>query len=110
FRSTGELISHQQLHFEDAIPAEECKVFVLRRPREEQHRLINERVDEMLARGLVEEVKQFIEAGRHYGRTASQAVGYREVLQYLEDGDFAAMVERMKTRTRRFAKRQGTWF
>lgn len=110
FRTTGEPISHHQLHFEEGRSADACRVFVLQRPREEQHRRINERVDAMIERGLVEEVERLISNGRKLGRTASQAVGYREVIEYLNDGDQDAMVAKIKTRTRRFSKRQGTWF
>lgn len=110
FRTTGSPISHQQLHFEQGTPAEECKVFVLRRPREEQHQRINERVEQMFERGLVAEVENLIAGGMQFGRTASQAVGYQEVIEHLNGGDYEAMVEKIKTRTRRFAKRQGTWF
>jgi tRNA dimethylallyltransferase len=110
FRTTGSPISHQQIHFEEGTPAENCKVFVLRRPREEQHERINARVEQMFERGLVEEVKQLVADGKQLGRTASQAVGYQEVIEYLNGGDYDAMVAKIKTRTRRFAKRQGTWF
>jgi tRNA dimethylallyltransferase len=110
FRTTGSPISHQQLHFEEGTPAEDCKVFVLRRPREEQHERINARVEQMFERGLIDEVKQLIADGQQLGRTASQAVGYAEVIEHLKGGDYDAMVAKIKTRTRRFAKRQGTWF
>jgi tRNA dimethylallyltransferase len=111
YRATGEPISHQQLQFDEGRPAEECRVFVLRRPREEQNARIDERVEEMLARGLVDEVRGLTAGSKQLGRTASQAVGYREALDYLARKiDEAAMVERIKTRTRQFAKRQGTWF
>ncbi len=111
FRSTGEPISHQQLEFEDARRADECRVFVLHRPRDEQHRRIEARVDRMLADGLVDEVRGLTSGGKQLGRTASQAVGYQEVLEYLAgDVDEATMIEKIKARTRRFAKRQGTWF
>jgi tRNA dimethylallyltransferase len=111
YRATGEPISHQQLQFDEGRPAEECRVFVLRRPREEQNARIDERVEEMLERGLVDEVRRLTSGSKQLGRTASQAVGYREVLDYLaEKIDYATMVERIKTRTRQFAKRQGTWF
>jgi tRNA dimethylallyltransferase len=110
FRTTGQPISHQQLHFEEGTPAEDCKVFVLRRPREEQHERINERVEQMFVRGLIQEVKQLTAGGKQLGRTASQAVGYQEVIEHLAGGDYGTMVEKIKTRTRRFAKRQGTWF
>lgn len=110
FRTTGSPISHQQLHFEEGTPAEDCRVFVLRRPREEQHERINARVEQMLDRGLIDEVKQLIADGKQLGRTASQAVGYQEAIEYLNGGDYDTMVAKIKTRTRRFAKRQGTWF
>jgi tRNA dimethylallyltransferase len=110
YRATGEPISHQQLQFEEGRSAEQCRVFVLRRPKPEQNARIDERVEEMLERGLVDEVRRLTEGGRQLGRTASQAVGYREVIDHLAGRmDFASMVERIKTRTRQFAKRQGTW-
>ncbi|MDC0935697.1 tRNA (adenosine(37)-N6)-dimethylallyltransferase MiaA [Pirellulales bacterium] len=111
YRATGEPISHQQLQFDDQRPADACRVFVLRRPREEQHNRINSRVDDMIARGLVDEVERIASGPHGFGRTASQAVGYREVLAHAAGKyDHETMVEKIKTRTRRFAKRQGTWF
>ena len=86
-------------------------MFVLRRSREEQHRRIEERVEHMIAAGLVDEVQQLTAGGKQLGRTARQAVGYLESLQFLAgEIDRAEMVERIKIRSRRFAKRQGTWF
>ncbi len=111
FRTTGEPISHHQLHFDEGLAADECRVFVMRRPREEQHERINSRVDAMMDRGFVDEVRRLIAEGSALGRTASQAVGYREVQQLLEgECDRDTAIANIKTRTRRFAKRQGTWF
>jgi tRNA dimethylallyltransferase len=110
FRTTGSPISHEQLHFDQGTPADDCRVFVLRRPREEQHVRINERVEQMFERGLIAEVEQLTANGKQLGRTASQAVGYQEVIEHLAGGDYETMVAKIKTRTRRFAKRQGTWF
>jgi tRNA dimethylallyltransferase len=111
YRSTGEPISHQQLQFDDGRRAEEVRVFVLRRSKPEQLSRIDERVDEMLERGLVEEVRRLTSDGRQLGRTAGQAVGYREAIQYLAgEMDGETMASRIKTRTRQFAKRQGVWF
>lgn len=110
FRTTGQPISHQQLQFDEGTPADKCRVFVLRRPRDEQHERINTRVDQMFARGLVDEVRRLTADGKQLGRTASQAVGYCEVIEYLTGGDYETMVAKTKARTRRFAKRQGTWF
>jgi tRNA dimethylallyltransferase len=111
YRATGEPISHQQLQFEDGRPAEECRVFVLRRKREELHERIEARIEWMERAGLVDEVRRLLEAGRQLGRTARQAVGYREALEHLA-GQYGReeMIARIKARTRRFAKRQGTWF
>jgi tRNA dimethylallyltransferase len=141
FRATGEPISHQQLQFDEGRAAEECRVFVLRRKREELHARIEGRVEAMIDSGLVDEVRRLSNVlplplgeggdegespianapppfplpegeGFHgLGRTARQAVGYREALAYLAgECDHDEMVARIKARTRRFAKRQGTWF
>src|SRR3990170_6076137 len=58
YRATGEPISHQQLQFEEGRLAEECRVFVLRRSREELHRRIEARVEAMIDTGLVDEVRR----------------------------------------------------
>jgi len=111
YRATGEPISHQQLQFEQGWPADACRVFVLRRRREELHVRIEGRVEAMIEAGLVDEVRQLTSNGRQLSRTARQAVGYREALAYLAgEYDRDEMVARIKARTRRFAKRQGTWF
>jgi tRNA dimethylallyltransferase len=110
-RATGEPISHQQLQFEEGRAADECRVFVLRRQREELHRRIEGRVEAMVSGGLVEEVRALTSDGYELGRTARQAVGYREALAYLAgEHDHDEMIARITYRTRRFAKRQGTWF
>ncbi len=65
----------------------------------------------MFAAGLVEEVQRLLAAGQRFSRTASQALGYREVLARLAgEQDLAETIELVKTRTRQFAKRQLTWF
>lgn len=111
FRSTGQPISHQQLEFDDARPADACRVFVLRRERGDQHARIEGRVDAMMDAGLVDEVRDLTSEGKSLGRSAGQAVGYREVLEHLAgEYDLPKTVERVQARTRRFAKRQGTWY
>jgi tRNA dimethylallyltransferase len=111
YRATGQPISHQQLQFEEGRSAEECRAFVLRRRREELHARIEGRVEAMVECGLVDEVRNSLAKGIELGRTARQAVGYREALAFLA-GEYGGgeMVARIKARTRRFAKRQGTWF
>ena len=111
YRATGQPISHLQLQFDESRPADECRVFVMRRPREEERRRIDDRVDAMIRRGLVDEVRHLTEGGRTLSRTASQAVGYREVIEHLAGQyDQETMIEKIKNRTHRFARRQGTWF
>jgi tRNA dimethylallyltransferase len=88
-------------------PFEMIKI-ALERPREQLYARIDARMDTMLANGLVQEAQQFIEFRDHY---ALKTVGYREVFDYL-DGlyDYEEMVRLLKRNSRRYAKRQMTWF
>ncbi|MFN0021989.1 MAG: tRNA (adenosine(37)-N6)-dimethylallyltransferase MiaA [Pirellulaceae bacterium] len=115
FRVTGEPLSHRQTHFDEGRTASQCKVFVLSWPREEIHQRIDARVDAMFAAGLVEEVRGLLASYGSLSRTASQAVGYREVMDHLAgpatpSNSLAACIELVKARTRQFARRQETWF
>lgn len=111
YKLTGRPISHFQLQFDEGLTPDECRVFVLERSVEELHERINQRVEQMIRSGLIDEVRGLQDQGVEFGRTAQQAVGYREVLALLagECTQDEAM-EQMKARTRRFAKRQRTWF
>lgn len=110
-RLTGQPISHLQLQFEEGHSAEDCRVFVLQWQREELHRRISRRVDAMFASGFVDEVRGLIDQFGELSRTASQAVGYREVIDHFGDKlDFTETIEQTKIRTRQFARRQETWF
>ena len=114
FEQTGQPISSQQQHFALGRTAGECRVFVLDWPRAELYERINRRVEAMFAAGLIDEVRRLAEEVPDtvfLGRTASQAVGYREALDVLAGRlSLPAAIELTKTRTRRFAKRQLTWF
>jgi tRNA dimethylallyltransferase len=111
FEKTGRPISDWQRQFDRARPACECAVFVLDWPRDELYRRIEARVDAMFAGGLIDEVGNLLAAGKNLGRTARQAVGYREVLEHLAgQRNLADTIDLVKTRTRQFAKRQLTWF
>jgi tRNA dimethylallyltransferase len=72
---------------------------------------IEQRVEQMWRDGFVDEVRSLAEHGLREGRTASRALGYRQVLAFL-DGDLteAEAKERTITGTRRFARRQDSWF
>ena len=108
---TGQPISHTQMHFDEGRPPEECRVFVLHWPREKLHERINDRVDRMFQQGLIDEIRDVRERFGEVSRTASQAVGFREVVDLL-DGEYSQEEanRRVKVRTRRFARRQETWF
>ena len=86
------------------------KVFGIYIEREKLYDRINKRVDMMLKEGLIEEVE---EINRKYKKfpTAMQAIGYKEVVEYLENKlSKEEMIEKIKMETRRYAKRQITWF
>ena len=85
--------------------------FVLNAPRELLYERIDRRVDEMLAQGLVEEVRALKERGCHRGMVSMQGLGYKEILAYLEgECSLEEAVQILKRDTRHFAKRQLTWF
>ncbi|WP_102374653.1 tRNA (adenosine(37)-N6)-dimethylallyltransferase MiaA [Raoultibacter massiliensis] len=72
---------------------------------------IESRVDAMIEQGLVAEVKSLLQRGFREGVTAPQAIGYKEIVAALEgEGTLDDAVVRIKTATRRYAKRQRTWF
>lgn len=85
---------------------------VLESPREELYARINRRVDVMLAAGWLDEVRRLRESPQPLSREARQALGYRELLAYLEGNGPAwdETVDLIRTHTRQFAKRQLTWF
>ena len=102
----------------------EYKLFYIDMDREKLYSRINKRVDIMLELGLVEETKKVIEIiAKKMNRTTEeilekydqitslQAIGYREAISYLKNEiTFDEMKEKIKQNTRRYAKRQITWF
>lgn len=92
-------------------PGYDALVFGLFLERRELYRRIEERVDAMLAAGLVEEVRRLLEGGLRRDATAMQALGYKELAAYLAgEVSLEEAVCLLKRNTRRFAKRQLTWF
>ena len=79
--------------------------------REELYRRINSRVDGMIREGFIDEVRHLQSSGFDDRFQALQTVGYKEAYQYLRNEiSYERMIELMKQNTRRFAKRQMTWF
>lgn len=86
-------------------------LFGLRWERVALHRRIARRVDAMIEGGLVEEVRRLRDEGIDPSCTAMNAVGYQEILSYLEgSSSLADSIEAIKAGTRQYARRQMTWF
>lgn len=108
---TGRPLS--EWHRQTPLPPDERPRHVvwLTPPRAWLHDRINRRVEQMVADGLTDEVRQLLALPRPLGRTARQALGYQEAIDFLQERmTLEQMVNRIQTRTRQFAKRQHTWF
>lgn len=80
-------------------------------PREFLYSRINDRVDQMISDGLVGEVRALLERYGELPGTAAQAIGYKELLPYLNgECSLEGAVEEIKKRSRNYAKRQLSWF
>jgi tRNA dimethylallyltransferase len=107
YRSTGQPFSSFRKSTVNKRPFDTLKIG-LDLPREVLYDRINQRVDEMVKDGLIEEVKALIP---HRHRNALNTVGYSEVFNYLDNKtDLNRAIELIKQNTRHFAKRQLTWF
>lgn len=110
-RSGARLISERQESWKEFSSPYTLIAVGLETDRELLYRMIDERVDSMIEGGLVEEVKGLRDQGLERGTTAAEALGYRQVLDYLDGkSTLGRTAEEIKKRTRRFAKRQITWF
>lgn len=112
YLQTGEQISaHRPLREEPGEYADRIRVFALNPPRAELYARINARTEEHFANGLVDEVRQLLEAGVPASSNALGAHGYRRVVEYLRgQRDLESAVEQTKLDVRHYAKRQLTWF
>ena len=110
YRSTGinqTQLNQRQLSADS--PYRAVKVGLTAADREYLYERINHRVDRMLENGLLEEARRFYDGA--FGDTAAAAIGYKELLPYLQsEQDFETCIESLKRSTRRYAKRQLTWF
>ena len=110
YEATGKTKTEQEAQSRlNEIPYD-YKVFAINYDREKLYERINKRVDIMLEKGLIEEVKNLLEKYSEFP-TAMQGLGYKEVKQYF-DGELSKeeMIEKIKQESRRYAKRQFTWF
>lgn len=92
-------------------PLYEPEITGLMRDREVLYDRINKRVDIMMEKGLVEEVSELIKMGIDTDATSMQAIGYKEIIEYLDGKtSLSDAVDKIKRESRRYAKRQLTWF
>lgn len=111
YRLTGKRISEHNEEQREKNSPYNYAYFVLNDDRQKLYARIEERIDEMLEEGLLEEVIRLKEMGLKRGMVSMQGLGYKEILSYL-DGEcsFPDAVDMLKRDTRHFAKRQLTWF
>ncbi|MCL2710836.1 MAG: tRNA (adenosine(37)-N6)-dimethylallyltransferase MiaA [Planctomycetaceae bacterium] len=111
YEKTKKPISEFQKQFEVGSPPEKCNVYVMHMPRELLYTRINKRIDRMIYDGLLDEVKMLANRNFPIGTSARQALGYKELFDYLDGkSTYPQAVEYIKQNTRNFAKRQETWF
>ena len=110
YKATGKTKTQQEIESRQKPIEYDYKVFAINWDREKLYQRINKRVDIMIEQGLIEEVKNLINKYSNMP-TAMQGLGYKEVKEFL-DGNISKeeMIEKIKMETRRYAKRQITWF
>lgn len=111
FKLNGKLFSeHNETEKQKESPYN-FMYFVIDDDRELLYQRINKRVDVMLSKGLVDEVKTLYEKGLRIGMTSAEGIGYKQLLPYLE-GEISLdeATEKIKQDSRHYAKRQLTWF
>lgn len=109
--ASGGSYAAQAARFETRTAIYETIFIGLTMQREALYQRIDERVDLMIADGLVAEVEKLIGLGYRDALSSSQAIGYKQLVPVVEGGgDLSEAVEAIKRATRRYAKRQLTWF
>lgn len=110
YKATGKTKTEQERKSREKEPEFDYLVYGLNMPREKLYERINLRVDIMIKQGLIKEVEEIYKKYNEFP-TAMQGLGYKEVVEYLE-GHLTKeeMIEKIKQETRKYAKRQMTWF
>ena len=110
YHTTGKTKTEQEIESRKKEVEYDYKVYALDWDRQKLYDRINKRVDIMVEKGLIEEVKQILKKYDTFP-TAMQGLGYKEVVEYIEGKvTKEEMIEKIKMETRRYAKRQLTWF
>ena len=110
YKATGKNKTEQEKNSRKKDLIYDYYVFGINYDRDKLYERINYRVDKMIEAGLIDEVKKILSKYDKFP-TAMQGLGYKEVVRYLE-GEYSKeeMIEKIKQETRRYAKRQMTWF
>ena len=110
YHATGKNKTEQEIESRKNEVEYDYKVYAISWDREELYARINKRVDLMIEQGLIDEVKNILQKYEQFP-TAMQGLGYKEVVDYLQGNcTKQEMIEKIKMETRRYAKRQMTWF
>lgn len=110
YHATGKNKTEQEIESRKQPIEYDYRVFAINWDRQLLYERINKRVDIMIEQGLIEEVKKIKQKYKKFP-TAMQGLGYKEVVDYLEGKcTKEEMIEKIKMETRRYAKRQLTWF
>ena len=110
YHSTGKTKTELEIESRKNGPDYDYILFGITMEREKLYERINKRVDIMIENGLVQEVKELLKKYKEFP-TAMQGLGYKEVVEYLNGNcSKEEMIEKIKLETRRYAKRQLTWF
>lgn len=107
---TGKTKTQLEIESRKEEPEYDYLVYAINMDREKLYDRINKRVDIMIDQGLIEEVQKLLQKYKNFP-TAMQGLGYKEVVSYLQ-GNMTReeMIDVLKQETRRYAKRQLTWF
>lgn len=110
YKATGKTKTEQEIESRKKEVKYDYKVFAIDWERKKLYERINKRVDIMIENGLIDEVEKLLEKYKEFP-TAMQGLGYKEVVEYL-NGYLTKeeMIDKIKQETRRYAKRQITWF
>lgn len=110
YNATGKTKTEQEIESRKNEVKYDYRVFAINMDREKLYDRINKRVDIMIQKGLIEEVENLLKKYNEFP-TAMQGLGYKEVVEYLQGKVLKEdMIENIKRESRRYAKRQITWF
>lgn len=110
YNATGKTKTEQEIESRKNEVKYDYRVFAINMDREKLYDRINKRVDVMIQKGLIEEVENLLKKYNEFP-TAMQGLGYKEVVEYIQGKVLKEdMIENIKRESRRYAKRQITWF